>query len=200
VSQRALRPIVSSKDEGSKREVILQAALELFAERGFHGTAVPLIAEKARVGAGTLYRYFESKEAIVNELFRQEKQALGRALLEDFPLDAPTRQVFHEIWARLGRYAKENPTGVAFLELHHHGDYLDESSKAVEMQMLLPIKVFVEDAQKKQILKDVSAEILIAIVWGGFVGLISACAKGYIEITPTALEQAEACLWEAIRR
>lgn len=194
---RAVRVLA---EEGSKREAILDAALELFAERGFHGTAVPLIAERAKVGAGTLYRYFESKEAIVNELFRQEKQKLGRALLEDFPYEAPTRQAFHEILVRLGRYAREYPKGIAFLELHHHGDYLDESSKAVEMQMLLPIKVFVEDAQKKQILKDVPAEILMAIVWGAFVGLVSANAKGYLPISPEVLDQAEGCLWEAIRR
>src|SRR5690606_27876447 len=52
-----------------KREAILHAALELFVERGFWGTAVPEIAEKAGVGAGTIYRYFESKEALVNALY-----------------------------------------------------------------------------------------------------------------------------------
>jgi hypothetical protein len=49
-------------------------------------------------------------------------------------------------------------------------------------------------------LKDVPAEILMAIVWGAFVGLVSACAKGYLAISPEVLDQAEACLWEAIRR
>jgi AcrR family transcriptional regulator len=197
MSKGAVRAL---SEEGPKRDAILEAALDLFSNRGFHGTAVPLIAEKAKVGAGTLYRYFESKEAIVNELFRREKQALGRALLEDFPFEAPTRQAFHEIWVRLGRYANENPKSVAFLELHHHGDYLDASSKAVELQMLLPIKVFVEDAQKKQILKPLPAEIMMALVWGAFVGLISACWKGFLELSPEVLEQAEACMWEAIRR
>ena len=40
-----------------KREAILQAALDLFGEYGFHGTAVPQIAEKAGVGAGTTPRH-----------------------------------------------------------------------------------------------------------------------------------------------
>jgi AcrR family transcriptional regulator len=194
---RALRSV---PDEGPKREAILEAALDLFAERGFHGTAVPLIAERAKVGAGTVYRYFESKEAIVNELYRQEKAALGRALLEDLPLDAPARQLFHEMFSRLGRYANEHGKNVAFLELHHHGDYLDESSKAAEMQMLLPIKFFVEDAQKKQILKETPAEILMAIVWGAFVALVSASWKGYLTLSTDVLLQAENCLWEAVRR
>ena len=48
---------------GDKREAVLGAALELFVERGFHGTTVPEIAERAGVGAGTIYRHFASKEA-----------------------------------------------------------------------------------------------------------------------------------------
>ena len=46
--------------ESDKSTAILEAALALFAERGYDGTPVPLIAEKAGVGAGTIYRYFES--------------------------------------------------------------------------------------------------------------------------------------------
>jgi TetR/AcrR family transcriptional regulator, repressor of fatR-cypB operon len=51
-----------------KREAILNAALQLFTEFGFHGTAMPQVAERAGVGAGTIYRYFTSKEALVNTL------------------------------------------------------------------------------------------------------------------------------------
>ena len=50
--------------KADKRRRILDAALGLFAERGFHGTAVPLVAGRAEVGAGTIYRFFESKEEI----------------------------------------------------------------------------------------------------------------------------------------
>ena len=183
-----------------KREAILEASLHLFAERGFHGTAVPLIADRAKVGAGTLYRYFDSKEAIVNALFREKKQELGQALLADFPVGLPTRQIFHEIWDRLGKFARERPTVVQFLELHHHGGYLDEQSKQVEMAMLLPLKAFVEEGQRQQILKSIPGEVLMAVTWGGFVGLVSACWKGFLPLTQEAIDQAEACMWEAIRR
>src|SRR5438445_7335577 len=101
------------ESEGSnKREAILAAALELFAERGFHGTAVPLVAERAGVGAGTLYRYFDNKEALVNELFQQWKHELGRALLEDFPLQAGIREQFHELWRRINQFAAVHPKAV----------------------------------------------------------------------------------------
>ena len=44
---------------------------ELFTERGFHGTAMPLVAERAGVAAGTIYRYFDSKEALVDAVFQK---------------------------------------------------------------------------------------------------------------------------------
>jgi len=59
-SQTAIGGRKGAGDRGDKRETILAAALELFVERGFYGTAVPEIAERAGVGAGTIYRYFES--------------------------------------------------------------------------------------------------------------------------------------------
>jgi AcrR family transcriptional regulator len=183
-----------------KREAILDAALALFAERGFHGTAVPLVAEKAKVGAGTIYRYFPSKEALVNELFQRHKGALGQALLAGFPMDAPFRQQFHHFWNAVCVYARENPTALQFLELHHHGPYLDEKSRAIEMGLLMSAKSLVENAISQQIAKDVPAEILMAIVWGSFRALIQGGCEGYIRMTPETVVAAEACVWEAIRR
>jgi len=49
-----------------KRDDIVRAALELIAENGFHGAPMAMIADKAGVGAGTIYRYFENKEVLIN--------------------------------------------------------------------------------------------------------------------------------------
>lgn len=49
---------------------VLDAAFEVFTEKGFHVATVDEIAERAGVGKGTLYRYFSNKEALFNELVR----------------------------------------------------------------------------------------------------------------------------------
>ncbi|TWM64728.1 HTH-type transcriptional repressor Bm3R1 [Bacillus paralicheniformis] len=49
----------------SKYQKIIEASLVLFADRGFDAATIPMIAEKANVGAGTIYRYFDSKEDLV---------------------------------------------------------------------------------------------------------------------------------------
>jgi TetR/AcrR family transcriptional regulator, repressor of fatR-cypB operon len=199
----SVRRMVKGKpepDDSPKREAILDAALELFAEFGYHGTAVPQVAERARVGAGTLYRYFENKEALVNALFQKWKQALARALVQDFPIDQPVRAQFHEIWRRLAQFATQHPRALDFLELHHHGSYLDACSVAVEKEMMLPVNAFVDQAKRQQILKPLAPELLGALVWGAFMGLVGASRKGFVELSKKTLDAAEECMWEAIRR
>ena len=53
-----------------KRGLILNTALELFAERGFHTTSIDQIAKKAGISKGLAYNYFESKNAILDEILK----------------------------------------------------------------------------------------------------------------------------------
>lgn len=51
------------------RAKITAAALELFAENGYHATSIAKIASKAGVSKGLIYNYFESKEDLLSALF-----------------------------------------------------------------------------------------------------------------------------------
>lgn len=62
------------------KERILDAALEVFSLKGFHQATTDEIAEKAGVGKGTLYRYFETKEKLFAELMRIRLEELGKRI------------------------------------------------------------------------------------------------------------------------
>jgi TetR/AcrR family transcriptional regulator, repressor of fatR-cypB operon len=182
-----------------KREALLDAALELFAERGFYGTAVPLVAERAKVGAGTVYRYFANKEALVNALFQREKTALGEVLQEALAGTRPVREHFRRLWGALWSFAEQRPQALRFLDLHHHEAYLDPASRAVEARVMLPIVEYVARAQAEQALKPMPPAAAISMVYGAFIGLAKAAWQGHVQLAPETLAQAEACLWEALR-
>jgi len=63
-----------------KRRVILDAAVRVFARKGYHGSRVGDIAEEAGIAHGLLYHYFASKEDVLATVFREN---WGR-LLEAF--------------------------------------------------------------------------------------------------------------------
>jgi AcrR family transcriptional regulator len=71
----------NSSENPEKRLAILEQAIRTFAELGFRGTDVQVIADGAGVGKGTVYRYFHSKEdlfwaATFEVLLRLERQLL----------------------------------------------------------------------------------------------------------------------------
>lgn len=62
---------------GDKRERILDAAVRVFARKGFHATRVSEVAKAAGVADGTIYLYFDSKEHLLVSLFEDR---VGRLL------------------------------------------------------------------------------------------------------------------------
>ncbi len=184
---------------GDKREAILAAALELFVERGFHGTTVPEMAERAGVGAGTIYRHFASKEAVVNELYRGHKQLLTARVLRDFPVDAAAREQFKALWHRMAGYAVDEPLGFAFLELHNHRSYLDADSLAIEARIREFGIGFLAAAQRRGEVRDADPMVLIGIVMGAFIGLVRFAGECKLTLDEAAWRTAEQCVWEAIR-
>jgi AcrR family transcriptional regulator len=182
-----------------KRDAIMTAALDLFVERGFYGTAVPEIAERAHVGAGTIYRYFESKDALVNELYRQEKARFARHVIENFRPPEGAREQFRTLWDRMARFAIEHPKSFVFLELHHHAQYLDAESRALEQRMLALFTNVILAAQMRGELKAARPRLLMAIVMGAFVGVTRSCVEDDEPLDKAAWHIAEQCVWEAIR-
>ncbi|HEU0033125.1 MAG TPA: TetR/AcrR family transcriptional regulator [Kofleriaceae bacterium] len=200
-ASRASQPAIATRRAagGDKREAILDAALELFVERGFFGTAVPEIADRAGVGAGTIYRYFESKEALVNAIYRQQKLVFANVVLDGFPATAATREQFRMLWMRMAQFAIEHTNAFIFLELHHHARYLDAESRAVEARMLELFTSVVTAAQARGELKAGPPRLLMGLVMGAFVGVIRSCVEVELQLDRADWKLAEQCIWEAVR-
>lgn len=193
------RPAYGDPDPRDKRERILAAALELFAERGFHGTPVPLVAEKAGVGAGTIYRYFDGKEALVNAIYQQWKLSFLNEVMVGFPVALSPREQFHHLFERVVAWARRNPAAFQFLELHHHAPYLDAHSRAIEERVMGLVLAFLAETSAKKITKACDPMVLVAIVWGAMVRVLRSGLEGTLPLNETTLADVERTCWEAVR-
>ncbi|MBQ4340000.1 MAG: TetR/AcrR family transcriptional regulator [Firmicutes bacterium] len=59
------------QEKADKRELIMAAAMELFRDKGYSNTRIIDIAQKAGIGKGTVYAYFDSKEDLMIKLIRE---------------------------------------------------------------------------------------------------------------------------------
>jgi AcrR family transcriptional regulator len=177
---------------------VLDAALQLFAENGYGGTSVPDVMARAGVGAGSLYRLFESKEVLINAVFRDAKGRLQNALRADMPTGLPPRGLFDEFWARLVRFSRDEPIAFRFLELQHHVPYLDGESRQLELAVLAPVVVACVDFQRQGVFRrDVAPEVILSFVWGALVGLVKSEQLGYAKLGPDAFDAARDACWRA---
>ena len=193
-----LEPVVSIRERNAevKKQAILDAALTLFSARGFHGVAVPEVAQKAGVGTGTIYRYFENKDALVNGVYRDAKNSLATCLVDGFDFNVSHRDQFHQFWQRLMRFVQTNPVAFRFLELQDHSPYLDSESRALELSVLAPIFAFCAKAKSDGVARKMPSEALMAIIWGAFVGIVKAQDAGYIEMEDKTFSAAENACWD----
>jgi hypothetical protein len=110
------------------------------------------------------------------------------------PRDA--RYWFDEIWHRLGAFARTEPEAFRFLEMQDHVEYLDVKSRQLELSVLMPLWM----AGKRLHVRDAQApvDMLIALLWGAFVGLVKANRLGYLALDDKRLAQAGAVCWRLI--
>lgn len=71
-----MRRAVSEADKASRRQDILAASKQVFADKGYHATTIADIARRAGLSYGSIYWYYESKEALFHELMSAEAAAL----------------------------------------------------------------------------------------------------------------------------
>ena len=64
------------------RQEILETALELFSEKGFHNVSMQEIAQKAEFAVGTMYKFFENKEDLYKALVLEQSDKFHNALTE----------------------------------------------------------------------------------------------------------------------
>src|SRR5438034_1295120 len=101
-----------ARTEGDLKHRIDAAALHLFAERGADATPVPMIAERAGVGVGSLYRYYGNKEELVARLYAEHYARLAAALVMGPVIQAATFRTYGRLTRPLSDAADEIVRGI----------------------------------------------------------------------------------------
>jgi AcrR family transcriptional regulator len=98
-----------------KIQKIFKATFELIAEHGIHNTPMSVIIKKSGVAAGTIYHYFESKEALMNDLYISLKEELIGEIMKDYNSQTSYKDRFFSIWTNYYNYLVDNPDILSFI-------------------------------------------------------------------------------------
>jgi AcrR family transcriptional regulator len=104
----------------SKQQRIIDAAMHLFNENGFHATPTSLIAKKAKVSVGTLFNYFKTKEDLIEAIYVHIKLHSKAMFLEELTTHKDSRNSLLAMWRAIVHWGTSNPEEFKYLELFCH--------------------------------------------------------------------------------
>lgn len=185
-----------AKDE--KRRQILEAALELFSDYGFHGASMAKLAEKANVPVGTIYRHFKSKEELIHALYMEMKRERFAAMLRDYDPALSVRARFELFWKNSFDYCVSHPREFRFAEQYAFSPYLSDINKAIQIDMTPELGRFFGDGYAEGLFKSLPPQILSALISGPLNALVTRAVAGIANLSPDDRQSVMDACWDAI--
>jgi AcrR family transcriptional regulator len=152
-----------------QREVILEAAVGLFRERGFEETRIQDILERAEISLGTFYNYFPSKDAVLDE-FGADVIASYVELARD-ELEAADQTVSDRVRALARACGKAFSSDPAFMTVVATHSRAFGGSDQLAMHEDIPIYVLLsrlfEEGQAKSEIRPDLPPIELAVTFSG---------------------------------
>jgi AcrR family transcriptional regulator len=132
------------------RERVLEAALDLFGERGYDATSIAEIGERAGIAKSVLYHYFDSKAKLYEDVLAEQMRTLVERVRAALPADPDAPRLRTGVDAYLGFLAerpaawrlllREQPSDPALAGVHEHLDR--ERAATLAQLMATPAKRF----------------------------------------------------------
>ena len=184
-----------------KRRLILDAAIRVFAERGFHHCRVSDVADEAGVAYGLVYHYFGSKEEILNQVFSERWQLMLDAIAQIDRQELPAREKLYAVASFIIDSYHHEPDlmKVIIVEVTRAAntfgrDHLEKIREAYAM-----IVAIVESARADgSFNEDISADFAAMCFYGAIEQLLSGWIFGYLPTTDEEFERAKSLVVETI--
>jgi AcrR family transcriptional regulator len=184
-----------------KRRLILDSAIHVFADQGFHHCRVSDVADEAGVAYGLVYHYFDSKEEILNTLFSERWQLMLDAITEIDSQSVPARDKLYMVASFIIDSYRHEPQlmKVIIVEVTRAAnsfgrEHLDKIREAYSM-----IAAIVDTARQDGSFKsDISADFAAMCFYGAIEQLLSGWIFGYLPTTDEEFERAKSLVVETI--
>jgi AcrR family transcriptional regulator len=189
-------------ERSDKRSAVIHATLELVAEHGFHGTPMALVAERAGVAAGTIYRYFESKDALIRETFRILEDQLLAAVTQDYPEGRPVRNRFLHTAKTIVRHLVACPLEFRFLEQFQNSPFgvdhrRDKMLGREDRNIILDL---FEEGLREEIVKELPLPILFDLAFGPLIQICRDAILGFVTLDDLLIDRSVEACWDAVKR
>jgi TetR/AcrR family fatty acid metabolism transcriptional regulator len=193
--------MATARRGADKRRLILEAAIRVFARRGFHHCRVSDVADEAGVAYGLVYHYFESKEEILNTLFLERWQIMLDAIAEIDSKPLTPRQKLYEVAGFIIDSYRYDPElmKVIIVEVTRSAHSFGAAHLETIQEAYAGIARIVERGREEGFFKsDIPAQFAAMCFYGAIEQLLSGWIFGLVPENEEEFERAKELVVEAI--
>jgi AcrR family transcriptional regulator len=183
-----------------KRQLILDAAVRVFARRGFHTSRVGDIAEEAGVAHGLLYHYFSSKDEVLETVFRENWSRLLERFAEVEAADEPADEKLVGLVKILLRTWRNDPDLVTVMVREvgrsaHLAAQVDDIGRGFEV-----IERVIEQGQAEGLFRaELDARLASWVVYGALEEILTGWVMGRLPDGDEEVARAERTIVDVVR-
>lgn len=154
-----------------KKDLIINAALKLFVDNGFHGTATSKIAQQAGVANGTLFQYFKTKDELVIALYIHIKDELSEYISKNTADNAEIKETIKSQVLSSLYWALDNSTKFRFIQQFHTSPYIGKVEQDVLDKQVEPHLTLIIKGINQGVLKPLPVDLVFSLISNQVFGL-----------------------------
>src|SRR6201986_5254352 len=168
-----------SGGQEDKRRLILDAAVRVFARKGFHASRVGDIAEEAGVAHGLLYHYFKSKDQVLEAVFHDNWSILPARIASVEESAEPAADQLRHIAAIVLRTWLHLPDVVrVVIREFGRSPELDERIREITLPIDAIQRVIRRGIEQGEFRKDIDPQFAATVVYGSIDELLTGWVLG----------------------
>lgn len=150
----------------SKRQAIIQAALDIFAKQGYEETTIAQIAAAAGVAVGTVYLYFHNKREIYTQTSINLTEQLAEALQSPQILSLPVGQVPRTMIETVFRLCRLNSQSMFLFQVDIQSNQELQQFKAADETITRVLDAYLQSAIERNELRPFNTAIYAKLLFG----------------------------------
>ena len=147
-----------------KQAAIIEAALTVFAERGFWDTPTSLISKTAGVADGTLFNYFKTKDDLIIEVYLEIKREIADLLMDGMKNYTTTYDRMRHVWNGYVAWGVRNPIKFKVITQIGTSYHLSDEIKAQAMEAFAEIERTAKASIAKGEVRNYPVEYMAALM------------------------------------
>jgi Transcriptional regulator len=180
------------------QKAVLETTLSIIIRKELQATSMALIAKESKVSTGSIYHYFSSKEAIINELYTAIVTYNGQFVQEGLNREGTLRERFTWGWERVIEISRQYPEGFQFIEQYSFSPYIyeDVKKKAYNGGWCAPMNKLYAEAMEQKLFKEMDPRLLVQMHYGSIVYMLKSYLQGNSELSDAGIKQAIEVCWQ----